>query len=121
MLSGDANLFVYVMAALYISEISDPALLALPIYAIGDKVRVKQITLTKNDAKDTKTAFLAALGRVLKIRDIELWETGTPENPYHITYSFNVGHLTDKRKRKRKACFESIYLTADEIERVVEI
>lgn len=106
------------MPVLYISQISDPVLLALPIYAIGEKVRVKQITLTKNDLKDTKKAFLVALGRVLKIKDIELWETGAPDKPYYITYSFNVGHLTAKRKRKRKTGLESIFLSADEIEPV---
>ncbi len=103
------------MPALYLSEIIDPKLLTLPKYAIGDRVRVTKITLTKNDAEDTKAAFLAALGQEFTIEEIELWETDDPENPYYVTYEFDVSHLMKSPGEKD---YEFIYLTATELELV---
>ena len=91
---------------LYLDEVSDPKLRTLPKYAIGDRVRVAKITLTKNDASDTKRAFLTALGQILTIDEIMLWKA--VETPYIVSYQVDVSHLTGDN--------ESIFLLDDEIE-----
>lgn len=93
------------MAAIYMSEVSpDSELWNLPKYRIGDKVRICKITLTKNDAEDTKEVFLKALGSVWEIKDISLWETNDTENPYFVTYEVEIGNMY------------TIFLSTDEIE-----
>jgi len=90
----------------------DPALAKLPKYAIGQRVRIVKADVPANAALETKKI----LQKVLAIKDIMFWETGRPETPYFITYTFHVGHLNGAPNRW--AFLETIEMDDGEIEPV---
>jgi hypothetical protein len=104
------------MPVLRISDGVDPELAKLPKYAIGQPVRIIKANVPESAPPDTKRVLGAALGRVLTIKDILLWETGILDRPYHVTYEFYVGHLVGAPNRN--SFLESIYLDDDEIKPV---
>ena len=94
----------------------DPALARLPKYAIGQRMRIVKADVPAKAAPETKKILQKALGRVLAIKDIWFWESGRPETPYHITYTFHVGHLNGAPNRR--AFLETIDMDDDELEPV---
>jgi|SRR5580704_19373293 hypothetical protein len=101
------------MPGLSINDVVDPELAKLPKYGIGDRMRIVKAGIPDNAPAEAKKILRAAIGRVLVIKDIQLWETGKPEAPYHVTYEFHVGHLNGAPNRW--AFLESIYMNDDEI------
>jgi hypothetical protein len=81
-------------------------------YRIGDRVRIARIK-SYAYAEETRRVLEAALGRILSIKDIVLWETGESARPFHITYAFHVGHLVGGPNNC--AWTESIFMDDDEI------
>lgn len=105
------------MAGIYLDEISDPKLLALPKYKVGDTMRVKQIKGDWNSFPPaTRKVFGASVGRKLKVKEIIWWETVDPDHPYMVTYTFYVAHLVGEPNRR--SFLQSIYLEEDEVEPV---
>lgn len=94
------------MTVVYMSEEPDHPGFAKAEYKIGDRVKVTKITLTENDADDTREAFLNALGNSFDVQEVNLWETTNPEDPWHVTYHVDVGKM------------DSIFLNADEVIKV---
>jgi hypothetical protein len=101
------------MAGIYLSETTDPALRALPKYAIGDRMRIIRVDVGNVEQwpEDSQHAFQVVIDKVLPIEDIVLWETEDPENPYQVTYEFEISHLTESDYDG-----ETLYLNEDEIE-----
>jgi hypothetical protein len=101
------------MPALSISDGVGPELAKLPKYAIGQRVRIVKANVPESAPPETKRVLGAALGRVLTIKDILLWETGVADKPYHVTYEFHVGHLVGAPNCN--SFLETIYMNDDEI------
>lgn len=102
------------MSVLYLSELPvDSELHKLAKYEIGDRMRIVRVKLGEHTPEDLLAAARAVTGRVLSIKEVEFWETGNPDNPYWVTYSFYMAHL--RGEPNRRSYLESLYLDEDEI------